>query len=253
MTPIDQQVVHLCSGDDQSSLQALLATYTPPWHAIIDMLTAATASNNVGLVRYLLSLYPDIHLAETPVRKATYLGSIQLFDAFYQRDPSVVSMIFEKQGPPLSVALMSSRPLEFISYLLSHGADPNQEPEFHPYALAAAVFGYRGSTEVLDLLLASGARVQRMGALHMCAYKGYTDVARYLLQHGVTPETDTPEHYYHCDALALHCAIAKGDLGMVELLLQHGADKSRRDKEGKTAFDIAEEKGDVQILGLLKE
>ena len=50
---------------------------------------------------------------------------------------------------------------------------------------------------------------------------------------------------------ALHLCSAHGDLRCVRLLLDAGADRSKRDEDGKTALRKAQEGGHAEVAGLL--
>ncbi|PGH14316.1 hypothetical protein AJ79_03138 [Helicocarpus griseus UAMH5409] len=257
MASIEKQILELCSSGNEVSLRPLLDSYEMPLppYFINQMLAAATASKHVGLVKYLLSRYPDNPLSPTAICAATDVASIPIFQIFYEKDPSIVHMSFEREGTPLALALFAGRPLDFISYLLeSCKADPNQATSIIPLPLAGAASGYGGSTEAVALLLKHGAKVQHSGALCMASLSGYTEVAKLLFEMGATPDTDARN-----DGIpditgtgsALYVAAHEGHLGMVELLLKHGADRDARSREGKTARDVAGEKGYTQIVEAL--
>ncbi|EEH05749.1 ankyrin repeat protein [Histoplasma capsulatum G186AR] len=256
MASVEKQLLERCSAGDHDSVHTLLDNNQPASPDLVNQLLAATiASGQIYLAKSLLSRYPDISLLMLPVREATDTASIPLFQVLYEKDPSIVHMEFEREGTPLALAAMCGRPIEFISYLLSCGANPNQPPSIIPFPVASAIFGYKGSTEVAMLLLKNGAKLQHTGALCMAASRGYLEAVQFLLEHGATPATDQRE-----DGIpdltgigpALNIAVYKGHLEIVDLLLKHGADISQKNRDGKTALDIAEEKGYTQILDLLR-
>jgi ankyrin repeat protein len=51
----------------------------------------------------------------------------------------------------------------------------------------------------------------------------------------------------------LHSAAANGDAELVRFLLDAGADPDARQDEGKSAADVAAEKGHAEIAGLLRD
>lgn len=119
-------------------------------------------------------------------------------------------------------------------------------------------------------------------ALHLAAFFGQQDVARFLLQHGADPGVPsqnpmrvTPlnsaaaarqagiarmllEHgspvnaAQHGGWTALHSAAHNGDRDLVELLLQNGADRSLMGDNGKTAYDYALEAQHLEVCRRLE-
>lgn len=256
MTPVDTQLVELCCSGDRAALYSLLDTHTPSSYVTNKMLAAATGSENIELVRYLLSRYPDLSLSGSPILAATDVASISLFQAFFEKDPAVVHMRFEREGTPLALAVMGGRPLEFVSFLLSCGADPNQPTSIIPLPVAGASCSYGGSIDAVALLLKHGADLQHTGALCMAASGGYVEVVRFLLEHGASPATDQ-----RIDGIpditnmgpAIYVAAHEGHVEIADMLLKNGADKNQRNQDGQTALSIAEKKGHDQILRLFKD
>ncbi|KAK4458565.1 hypothetical protein QBC42DRAFT_314200 [Cladorrhinum samala] len=85
------------------------------------------------------------------------------------------------------------------------------------------------------------------------------EIARLLLENdGADPNGHEP--VYHCwcytpSELAyspLHIAAGTGDKEMVELLLEFGADKEKKDGNAKTAEDMARAKSKVDVVKLLE-
>ena len=66
-----------------------------------------------------------------------------------------------------------------------------------------------------------------------------TDLVTFLLEHGASPKTTTPED----GSTLLHIAVEHGSLADVKLLIAFGADPQAKDKEGKTPLSIAEAAG----------
>ncbi|XP_069669560.1 ankyrin repeat domain-containing protein 65-like isoform X1 [Periplaneta americana] len=106
-----------------------------------------------------------------------------------------------------------------------------------PLYLAA----YRGHQDACRALLAAGTRLDVKGgpqgctALHVAAVSGHRAVCELLLAAGARPnEPDDADQW-----TALHCAAHVGHASVVQLLLQHGAERGAREKEGRTALDLA--------------
>ena len=115
-----------------------------------------------------------------------------------------------------------------VRAMLEAGADPdvymNRPPYWRPLHAAIEALEEGGSLEALELLIRHGARVDgrdREGdatPLLMAVFRGCTDAARLLLEHGadanaVGGEGDSP----------LCWAAREGDVELARLLLEHGA------------------------------
>ena len=164
-----------------------------------------------------------------------------------------------------------------VALLLSDGADPNLTGRSGLTALIAASF--KGNDRIVETLLAHGADPKVRDttgktAIVYAASRGFDDIVRRLLDAGVDPR----ERYGNdltalmwaaghdegvgagavervidllvargamLDAAdnrgrtALMIAASLGDAATVGSLIQHGADRALRDKEGKTAADLA--------------
>ncbi|MFS7956992.1 putative non-specific serine/threonine protein kinase [Helianthus anomalus] len=150
---------------------------------------------------------------------------------------------------PLEAASASGEGL-IVELLLAHRAstERTESSTWGPVHLAA----HGGHVDVLRLLLLKGADVNMLSkdgdtALHMAVEEQRRDCCRLLLASGAqtdirnSHDLDTP----------LHIAAALGDDYMVKLLLQKGAYKEIRNRSGKTAYDIAVERGHTKLFNAL--
>jgi uncharacterized protein len=110
-----------------------------------------------------------------------------------------------------------------------------------------------GQPEAARLLLERGAAVDvvaanptRVMALHSAASARNLEAARLLLERGAPVNARQQGGW-----VPIHAAAQNGDKAMVELLLGHGADASLTNDAGKTAADVAREKGHAEIVALL--
>ncbi|KAF0701126.1 Aste57867_8349 [Aphanomyces stellatus] len=114
--------------------------------------------------------------------------------------------------------------------------------------------------------------------LHVASRYGHVDVVKYLLSKNAVPnfqdnEGNTPLHYASNAMVAevflthggkcnpnipntrgqvpLHLAAARGDIGVVSLLLHNGADLSAIDEEGQSAFHVASSNGYASVVLIL--
>lgn len=132
-----------------------------------------------------------------------------------------------------------------VELILGEGADPSQW-DFDDYcttplSLAVAV----GDIEIVRCLLDAGADIN-LGLktpLGEAVEQGYYEIAILLLARGAAVDPLTED-----GITPLMSAAARGDLRMVQLLLDYGADPQRQDREGHTALDQTSRDEIKQIL-----
>lgn len=173
--------------------------------------------------------YYSRNVTEDP--RAAAAGGPGLFDALYEGENAVVRML--RAGVPaesvdgdgasaLYLAAVSDRP-GAVRLLLAAGADPDRAcgPESGDLPLCGAACG--GHTEVVEALLAAGARPdlpEQFGftALRWAVGLGHARTAEVLLAYGADPCLPGPE-----GESPLLTASRRGSLPTVLALLRHGA------------------------------
>ena len=130
----------------------------------------------------------------------------------------------DNYGYPLINYAVQSGCLDIVKYLVSKGIDPAMKYELKEYY-----------PNVNISLLAS------------TLYNSDTKMAKYLIEQGADVNTPTPSEDGY--PLLLQ-AIDNGKTELVKLLIENGADTTVVNKEKKTVFDIAREKGYDDILEL---
>lgn len=134
-----------------------------------------------------------------------------------------------------------------VEYLLTKEVNPNQRPYMHGEQTALAAAAGSSDQRVLELLLNYGATLQGSAALRYAARRGKKKNVGYLLGHGA----DVNEMAPYLDLLrgrqgmgsALHEAVEKGHVEIVDMLLNAGADVTLKDDKDRTAREIAVTKG----------
>ncbi|WP_028329215.1 ankyrin repeat domain-containing protein [Brachyspira alvinipulli] len=132
----------------------------------------------------------------------------------------------DSYGYPLIDYAVKSGCLDIVKYLVSKGIDPAMKYELKEYY-----------PNVNISLLAS------------TLYNSDTEMAKYLIEQGADVNTLTPSEDGY--PLLLQ-AIDNGKTELVKLLIEKGADTTVVNKEKKTVFDIAREKGYDDIVALEK-
>lgn len=152
--------------------------------------------------------------------------------------------------------LMAARgEADAVEKLLSAGIPVDATNEVNHTALKAAA--RNGQLEMMQLLIARGASVRHQNAdgftaLH-CAVGApaydqqfQADCVGLLLEHGAEPNTVDNE-----GATALMNAAWFGAELSVKALVKAGADPSIKDQKGRTARDLAEQRGHPAIVAML--
>ena len=117
--------------------------------------------------------------------------------------------------------------------LLEHGADVSAQNIYGDTALHEAVF-HDSFTEVVSMLLQLGAVVSVQNnsgwtPLSLATGDGHQNVVGLLIQHGALVSEEDKN-----GMTPLHHAANSDRIRVVESLIEHGADVSVRDKQGKT-------------------
>jgi len=141
---------------------------------------------------------------------------------------------------------------EIVKKLLESGVDVNEKNEEGETALHIA--SLVNNVEIVKLLLESGADVNvknTLGqtALHVASSPNNVEVIKLLLEFGANPNVKTKKG----GATPLHYASIFGKLEVVKLLIASGADIHTKTYSGKTAKDIAIEKGYQDIVEILAD
>jgi ankyrin repeat protein len=209
---------------------------------------AAVRAGDEKLLAELLASDPNIAAARDDS------GLSLLLQACYFRRQGMVDLI-RAAGPSIDI---------FEAAALSGTADRGTELLESDSSLAAAwscdgftplhLASYFGNDAMAKLLLKYGAdpnAVSRnqmaLRPLHSAAASRSTSIVEMLLAHGAEPNARQ-----HGGWAPLHSAVASADVALVKLLLAHGANPDFTNDDGKSARDLAVEKGQSEITVLLQ-
>src|SRR5437867_152693 len=177
----------------------------------------------------------------TGILFALYAGRPELAELIAKRKPGLDVFEAASLGHLSDIKVLIKETPRIVSEYSAEG--------FTALQLAA----YIGKSDTVDFLLRSGADVNAIAknptgytALTGAVARGHHDIASTLLEKGANPN-----HRYEGGFTPLMEAAASGNLEVTKLLLAHGADRMIR-LNGKTALDLALEKGQKDTAHLLK-
>lgn len=156
----------------------------------------------------------------------------------------------EDAGPKLGQRALfeavEAQKADVVRLLLSHGAEVNAHNNEGWTALA--IISCRGKIDIMQQLVEAGADVNDPGnytnhrALPEACWWQANHAVAWLLDRGADINQRVPG-----DETVLISAAGWNRIGTAQLLLRRGADTSLRDDHGRTALDVAQEKGNKQI------
>ncbi|MDE0200553.1 MAG: ankyrin repeat domain-containing protein [Caldilineaceae bacterium] len=231
----------------------------------------AVEEGNAEIVQILVDAGADIEaegfMDQTPLSLAAEEGASEIMQILLGQGADNGTQEGEdKQAPAIgSEALFTAiekGDVEMVRILVEAGADINAADGFGGNTpLHEAV--EQGDAEIVRILVAAGADVHAEGyfdrtPLTLAAEEGATEILQILL--GTGPDADTSVGGEDKEAVstpsvgseALYTAIEKGDVEMVRLLVEAGADINAAEGfGGNTPLHEAVKKGDLEIVKIL--
>lgn len=196
------------------------------------------------IIKFSLALLPVIALVSCasgsmqknllPLHEAALSGNITQAEELLSKGTSV--NIADQNGFTALHRAAYKGNKEMISYLISKGADVNARMKSHysdgPTPLYAALSAL--DIEIMRVLLEAGANVNETGDVYI-RDKQQTSSARtgYI---GIT---------------ALHIAAGEGNIPLIQLFLEYGANVNAKDKSGSTPLHFAARRGKDEAVALL--
>ncbi|KAL8691242.1 MAG: hypothetical protein Q9218_003482 [Villophora microphyllina] len=147
--------------------------------------------------------------------------------------------------------------VDFVRWLLEHGADPNSGHLMADSTSALCAAAERAHLPLATMLLEYGAHVSGTAALPGAAGRGHLEMVRFLLERGAAID-EVGVHDFGDrrkkaqEGTALHKAAERGDIEMARVLLDRGAGIEVRDPFDRTPLVRAKENGQDAMIEFLK-
>ncbi|XP_031787640.1 serine/threonine-protein phosphatase 6 regulatory ankyrin repeat subunit A-like [Nasonia vitripennis] len=192
---------------------------------ILHVLLQKIASNlNKKLIRLVVELGADLEardsMGRTPLHIATIMGCVRFVDLFIQRGADV-NAVDDRNETALFTAVKMRKAEKLVSLLISHGIDISLSNKYG------------------------------MNILHhlACVSTEFVDIARSLIQKGVSLHQREAQHRYQ----PIHTAAMNGKNGLIELYVAHGANVNAQAKNGKFPLYLATKAELPETVELLLE
>jgi ankyrin repeat protein len=188
--------------------------------------------------------------ARMDIYAASAIGDIERVKTFLTSNPDLINapQEWDKGYTPLHWAAYCGH-TELVKVLIDKGANVNSaECGVTPLYWAVRY----NNVPTVKLLFAEGAELNtdeklKVSLLGYCVHLGFKDMAELLISNSADINAQL------ADIPMLHMAIMSRNVEMVEFLLAKGADTNAKDKNGRTALELAEEIDCKPLANLLRK
>ena len=189
--------------------------------------------NSLGVVKELLDLGADPNVVYldpdegnfTILDRSLYYNNFEIFKTLVENGADIGRV--NEKGEPLIVHAIKRERFDIVKYLVDKGIDPTMKYTDYrniPFSLLVATVNNQ-NTEIAEYLIEKGADVNSKDTINSSSEEAVN---------------------------LIFTAIENGNTALVKLLIENGADTSVFNKDRKTIFNIAREKGYNDILELEK-
>ncbi|KLI18493.1 ankyrin repeat domain-containing protein [Brachyspira hyodysenteriae] len=206
---------------------------------------AVNANNSLELVKVLLNsganpniVYSDSEEGNfTILDRSLYYNNFEIFKTLVENGANIDKV--NDRGEPFIVNAIRRERFDIVKYLVEKGIDPKMKYTDYrniPFSLLAATVN-NNDTKIAEYLIDKGADVNTKAIID-----------NYMENDMTSNDKDNSKEAINL----ILTAIENGNTSLVKLLIEKGADTTVVNKEKKTVFDIAREKGYDDILALEK-
>ncbi|MDA3838253.1 MAG: ankyrin repeat domain-containing protein [Candidatus Delongbacteria bacterium] len=215
------------------------------------LLSQACFSNNKDMVKFLIDkgADPDMKVVGdfTPIYIAAQQKNYDIVKCLIKNGVDINNKITNKKLSILMIVVKNGD-LDMTKYLISEGADVNQYDKncWTPVSYAS----YYNKNEILDFLLLQNGRKEdikkKWPEIVRAAYNGNIKQINNFISASIDVNTMN-----YLGRSALHYASERGNIELVEILINNGADVNLKDKNGVTPLMEASEKNVELVKSLL--
>ncbi|KAJ5128646.1 ankyrin [Penicillium atrosanguineum] len=225
------------------------------WYIFNRLLNAASRSNQVAIVKFLLD--QGCAITSSAVQKAMAKEAYDVLEVYLENGWNINQPIRNNLCPILREVVINETKTRWC---LEHGANPNAHSKNKSQDVLSHAARF-ASLHILELLVSYGANFANSNALHHATDRKRLDVMRWLLEQQAFPINQREHEYdtelfldHQSDGLgtALHLATKKNCVETLRFLLEQGIDSNKPDSRGKTAYDLAQESNDEEIISILE-
>ncbi len=206
---------------------------------------SAISGNEIGKVKELIAQHRDVAHTRNPA------GVSALMQARYENRIEIVELLHKAAGELDVFEAAALGDVARLRTLLT--SDPHQvqaqsRDGFTPLHLAC----FFSQPEAAEFLLQQGAEANavspsRIAVIHSAAASRNATMVKLVLRAGANPNLQQQGGY-----TALHEAAMHNSVERAQALLDAGADRTVRSDDGLTAAEMAEQRGNREVLELLQ-
>jgi ankyrin repeat protein len=179
-------------------------------------------------------------------------GASAILVAAYNMKPDVVNALLELGAPVDIFEASVLGKVDRIQEILK--SNPKRVTEYAPDGFTpVALAAFFGQPAAVKALIAAGADVNaaaknalKVAALHAAVAGGKLDIVKVVLEAGADPNAQQQAGFR-----PIHEAGTKANRALAELLIAHGADPTLASDDGKSAIDLARDKGHAEFADWL--
>lgn len=194
---------------------------------------------------------------DAPFQITTHVVEPPIILALYENKVKVIEWLLTKgvqlnvKERPAIVAAAAKCNTKTITGLLENGADVNAKDRVGKTAMSNVLYNKR--YELIPVLLSNGYRLLEDGvSLRQAVSNRQYKAIDLFLAAGLDVNLHTADMVYPYNPTAVTVAAQNNDFKMVQLLVQHGADVTIKDKYGERPFNAAVANKNNDMIAFLK-